>query len=330
LSEKFVPAFGMKNRHIQTLYSSFFRKIKQPKVEVERFTLSDGDFLEPYWHRSQNSSSTTPIVVLFHGLAGSYKSPYIQGIMIKLAEAGFNSVVMHFRSCSGVMNNLARSYHSGETEDAKEFIKSLKQRFPHAKIFGVGYSLGGNMLLKLLGEMGEDSLLQAAVSVSAPLKLDICADVINRGFSKIYQAHLIKDLNYALEQKYSKYDMKKLIGLDKQDIKNIKTFWEFDEIYTAPIHGFKSAQDYYDRCSSRQFLKFIRKETLIIHSEDDPFMDKSIIPNQDELSDYITMDITKNGGHVGFISGSFFNPSYWLEDKIVDFLNSYKDNRVKP
>jgi predicted alpha/beta-fold hydrolase len=320
----------MKNRHIQTLYSSFFRKIKQPKVEVERFTLSDGDFLEAYWHRSQNSSSTTPIVVLFHGLAGSYKSPYIQGIMIKLAEAGFNSVVMHFRSCSGVMNNLARSYHSGETGDAKEFIKSLKQRFPHAKIFGVGYSLGGNMLLKLLGEMGEDSLLQAAVSVSAPLKLDICADVINRGFSKIYQAHLIKDLNSALEQKYSKHDMKKLIGLDKQDIKNIKTFWEFDEIYTAPIHGFKSAQDYYDRCSSRQFLKFIRKETLIIHSEDDPFMDKSIIPNQDELSNYITMNITKNGGHVGFISGSFYNPSYWLEDKIVDFLNSYKDNRVKP
>lgn len=150
MSEKFKPAIGMKNRHIQTLYSSFFRKIKEPEVEVEKLILEDRDFLEIYWHKIKNPHAETPIVVLFHGLAGSYRSPYIQGVMNELSNAGFNSVLMHFRSCSGVMNNLPRSYHSGETADALYFIKSLKKRFPHAKISAVGYSLGGNMLLKLL------------------------------------------------------------------------------------------------------------------------------------------------------------------------------------
>jgi len=323
LSEKFQPAFGMGNRHIQTLYSSFFRKIKQPKIEVEKFILEDGDFLDAYWHKTDNSSSTTPIVVLFHGLAGSYKSPYIQGVMHQLSKAGFHSVLMHFRSCSGRMNNLPRSYHSGETGDALFFIHSIQKRFPNSKLFGVGYSLGGNMLLKLLGEMKNDSALSAAVSVSAPIQLDICADVIGKGFSKIYQNHLVKDLKKSLTQKYSQHDMKTLLNFDKQRVKHIKTFWEFDEVYTAPIHGFKSAQDYYTKCSSKQFLKDIVTPTLIIHSSDDPFMSTDIIPTDDEISPKTTLELYKNGGHVGFIGGTLLKPHYWLEERIVKFLKQF-------
>jgi len=321
---KFKPAFGMKNRHIQTLYSTFFKNTSQPKVDIEEFTLSDGDFIEPFWYKKPSPSK--PIVILFHGLslAGSYNSPYIKGIMKSLSKAGFNSVLMHFRSCSGRMNKLPRTYHSGETGDAKEFIKSVKQRFPHAKIFGVGYSLGGNMLLKLLGEETKYTLLDGAVSVSAPMQLDICANEINKGFSLFYQWHLIKALKKSLIQKYSLHDMKSLIGVDIKDVKKIKTFWEFDEVYVARVHGFNSAQDYYTKSSAKQYLKDISTPSLIIHALDDPFMNEKILPNKKEISPHIKLDISQHGGHVGFIGGTFLRPKYYLEDKIVTFLKELK------
>ena len=322
MSIKFTPAFGMKNRHIQTLYSSFFRKIKQPKYEIEKFILEDGDFLESYWYKINNPSADTPIVILFHGLTGSYKSPYIVGIMKALHAAGFHCVLMHFRSCSGKMNILPRSYHSGETGDALYFTNSVKKRFPQAKLYAVGYSLGGNMLLKLLGESKENSLFNAAVSVSAPLQLDVCANAINSGFSLLYQKTLMDGLKQSLSTKYNKHDMESLINFKQNNIKNLKTFWDFDEVYTAPIHGFKSAQDYYTKCSSKQFLKNISTPTLIIHSRDDPFMNESIIPTSNELSSHIKLEVYENGGHVAFIAGTFLKPKYWLETRVVDFFKS--------
>ena len=323
MSEKFTPSFSMRNQHIQTLYQTFFRKIKTPKFEIEKFILEDGDFLESYWHKTKNSQANTPIVIIFHGLAGSYDSPYIKGIMTTLALKGFNTVLMHFRGCSGKPNIFPKSYHSGETGDGLYFIKSLKKRFPKAKLFAVGYSLGGNMLLKLLGEEKENSLISAAVSISPPMQLDICADAINQGFSLIYQKRLVNDLNKALIKKYAVNDIESHIGITKEDVKKLKTFWDFDSAYTAPIHGFKSAQDYYTQCSSRQFLKDIHTPTLIIHSSDDPFMDKAMIPLENELSDYVTLELSKYGGHVGFIGGTFFKPDYWLEKRIVNYLTSF-------
>ena len=318
--DKFKPAFGLRNRHLQTLYSSFFRKPLSLEFDIEKFKLDDGDFVECYWHKRPQDGETKPIVVLFHGLAGSYKSPYIQGTMSKLAQNGFSSVLMHFRGCSGVQNSLPRSYHSGDSGDAIAWLTHLKQRFPHIKLFGIGYSLGGNMLLKLLGELKDSSPLSKAISISAPLQLDICAYKMNSGFSKFYQRHLLKDLNKSLEQKYNKHDMKSLINLDKKDVKNLKTFWEFDDVYTAPIHGFKSAKDYYTKCSSRQFLKEITTPTLIIHSKDDPFMTTEILPKPSELSSKIEIELFEHGGHVGFIGGNIFNPKYWLEDKIISYF----------
>jgi predicted alpha/beta-fold hydrolase len=179
------------------------------------------------------------------------------------------------------------------------------------------------MLLKLLGEKAKKAPLTAAVSVSAPLQLDICADAMNRGFSKFYQHILLKDLNLSLEKKFDKHDMKKFISIEKKDIKNLKTFWDFDEAYTAPVHGFKSAQDYYTKCSSRQFLKDIKIPTLIIHSKDDPFMTIDILPSQEELSKTIDFELCTHGGHVGFIGGTFFKPDYWLEKRVVTYFRSF-------
>lgn len=315
-----MPSFFMKNKHIQTLYSSFFRKTVQPALKVEKFILKDGDFLDAHWHLITNAKANTPIVVLFHGLTGSYKSPYIKGLMHQLSKNGFNSVLMHFRGCSGEMNNLPRSYHSGETADALYFTQSLQKKYPDAKLYGVGYSLGGNMLLKLLGETQENSPFTAAVSVSAPMQLDICADAINQGFSLFYQEHLMKGLRKSLKEKYTKHDMQSLINFHQKDIKNLKTFWDFDATYTAPVHGFESAQDYYTQCSAKQFLKDIHTKTLVIHSIDDPFMNEKILPSEQELSKNITLAVSKYGGHVGFIGGTLFQPKYWLDEKITQFI----------
>ncbi len=292
-------------------------------MEVEKFNLSDGDFLECYWYNKPKYNSNIPIVILFHGLAGSFKSPYIQGTMKKLAENGFASVLMHFRGCSGVENRLPRSYHSGESGDALEWINHVSSNFPNSKIFTIGYSLGGNMMLKLLGELGENSPITAAVSVSAPLQLDICANKMDKGFSKFYQHILLKDLNASLEKKYDTFDMDSHISLKKSEIKDLKTFWDFDGAYTAPIHGFKSAQDYYTKCSSKQFLKDIKTPTLIIHSSDDPFMTTEILPNENEVSKYITLEVSQHGGHVGFIEGTFFKPEFWLEKRVVNYFTAF-------
>jgi predicted alpha/beta-fold hydrolase len=240
--------------------------------------------------------------------------------MQTLSSHGYNSVIMHFRGCATQENLLPRSYHSGETGDALEFIQSLHAEFPQRKLYGIGYSLGANMLLKLLGEVKEKSLFTKVVAVSPPMQLDICARTMNRGFAKYYQYRLLKDLKSALDKKYDKHDMQALLNFKRSDIKKLNSFWKYDDVFTAPIHGFSSASDYYEKCSSKQFLKDITTPTLIIHSKDDPFMTPQVIPKDEELSDSIRLEVTQRGGHVGFIEGSFFKPSFWLEKKVIEFL----------
>ncbi|RUM69538.1 MAG: hydrolase [Sulfurovum sp.] len=315
----FKPPFTLKNRHLQTLYAPLFRKQNTPTVEIERFNLLDGDFVEAYWYKSK-PIDTRPIVTLFHGLAGSFASPYIQGVMKALDRKGFASVLMHFRGCSGKANLIPRSYHSGDTADAKAWIEYLSMNYKNSKLHAVGYSIGGNMLLKLLGEEKGKTPLLSAVSVSAPMDLDITAKRINQGFSKRYQKHLLDPLKETLLEKYKTFDMEKILNKSIDDVKNIKTIEEFDELYTAPINGFGTAKNYYKECSAKQFLKHIQIPTLIIHALDDPFMTPEILPTKEELSEYITMSISEHGGHVGFVNGTLLKPNYWLEEHIVKYL----------
>lgn len=319
---KFKAALGLKNRHLQTIYPALFRKNNPINFEIEMFKLSDGDFLECYWNKVTKQTTNAPVVILFHGLAGSYKSPYIIGLMNELNSSGFNSVLMHFRGCGDKENLLPRSYHSGESADTLEYIISLKEKYPHSKLYAVGFSLGANMLLKLLGEGHKNLPVQKAIAISAPMQLDICANQMNKGFSKFYQKMLVNNLNEALDKKYDKHRMSEHITLKRENIKKLKTFWDFDGAYTAPVHGFKSAQDYYNKCSSKQFLKHIVTPTLIIHAKDDPFMTQKILPNKNDLSKYTKLEIYENGGHVGFISGTLFKPKYWLDKRVVTFFNS--------
>jgi predicted alpha/beta-fold hydrolase len=322
---KFLPAWGLKNQHLQTLFAPIFRRPKRPHIEKEVFELEDGDFVDIFWHHAKPKiTSNKPIMILFHGLEGSFKSAYIQGMMNYFDAENYDTVIMHFRGCSGRINRLARAYHSGDSADALAWISYLNNKYPQAPLYAVGFSLGGNMLLKMVAEEGTHSVLKAAIAVSAPLQLDICATQMNSGFSKLYQYLLIKELKEKLSQRYIKHDIEKIISLSLQKVKKIKTFWEIDDYYTAPIHGFKSVDDYYSKCSAKQYLKNISIPTLIIHAKDDPFMTSEVIPTQKEVSNSVILEISDYGGHVGFISGSLFKPEYWLEKRIFMFINGNK------
>jgi len=321
---KFEPSFWLANNHLQTVYATLFRESIPLVTENEIFELSDGDFVECYWLDKPNPEEHKPIVVLFHGLEGSFQSPYIQGMMQTLQAHGYTCVLMHFRGCSGKKNRLPRSYHSGDTSDAKAWLTHLRATFSSSALYAVGYSLGANMLLKLLGEYGNQSPLQAAVAISAPMLLDNSADTINKGFARIYQRRLLNTLKSKLLEKYQQHDMEKLLGKTSAQVEQISTIREFDEIYTSKINGFAGAQDYYDKSSAKQYLGSITTQTLIIHALDDPFMTPAVLPNADEISAAIELEIHQHGGHVGFVTGRSFKPEYFLEQRVMAFLEQLK------
>ncbi len=308
----FRPAWWLPGPHLQTLYPSLFRPHKAPQLTRERIELPDGDFVDLDWTRQTDGM----IVLILHGLEGDINSHYINGIVYQLEQAGYRPVLMHFRGCSGRINRLARAYHSGETGDLAfivEHISKVTGSYPYA---AVGFSLGGNVLLKWLGESADKNPLQKAVAVSVPFRLHDAAKRLEHGVSKIYRQHLLVSLRKTYIEKF-----KILKSPLDVDVMQLKSFWDYDDKVTAPLHGFSGAQEYYDKCSSRQFLKNIKVPTRIIHASDDPFMFQSTAPANEELSRNIEFFLTDNGGHVGFVSGSSpLKLKYWSEDKIIEFV----------
>ena len=288
------------------------------KIELtaERLTLPDGDFIDLAWTKANSDK----IVIVLHGLEGSIDSSYARGMLAAINQKGWRGVFMHFRGCSGEHNLEDRSYHSGETGDFRFLVDTLRKRHPEATLSAVGYSLGGNALLKYLGEYEDDSQLKAAAAVSVPYTLSNSAAKLEKGFSRIYQRHL---LNRLVDKTLSKFRDRQA-PVDIANINKLNTFKSFDHHITAPIHGFKSGDDYYEQSSSRQYLNKITTPTLLIHSKDDPFMSVDAIPRQDELSESVKLELSNHGGHVGFVSGNVpWNAKYWLEQRIPEFLATY-------
>lgn len=320
----FKPAWWLKNAHLQTLYPSLLRKTPTPLLHRERLITPDNDFIDI----DICGTGTAPLIILLHGLTGSSQSSYIKGLQAALLQQGFRSVTLNFRGCSGEYNRLARCYHSGETEDIHFLYQTLRQREPTTPIGVVGFSLGGNVLLKWLGEQGNQISLFAAVAVSVPLVLSACATKLDKGFSKLYRVNLLRELkHYVLAKQqhlaqcgaYHEANKIKQLG----DLSTIQSFWQYDDRVVAPLHGFKNVHDYYQRSSSRQFLKSITLPTLIIQAYDDPFMTADVLPKSNELSPTIQLEITQRGGHVGFVTGSNpFKPVYWLDQRILAFLKA--------
>jgi uncharacterized protein len=322
----FKPAWWLNNAHLQTLYPALMRKMpSQSGMRRERLITPDNDFIDIDWCGNSNQA----LVILLHGLTGSSHSGYIKGLQIALSAEGFRSVALNFRGCSGEYNNSARCYHSGETEDIHFLYQTLRQRESDTPFAAVGFSLGGNVLLKWLGEQGNKLSLFAATAVSVPLVLSTCATKLDNGFSKIYRENLLLELKHHVlaKQRYLE-NLGKFQEAEKikqlGDLSGIKSFWQYDDRVVAKLHGFKNVQDYYQRSSSRQFLKSIAITTLLIQAIDDPFMTQEVLPGLDELSPSIHLEITQGGGHVGFIAGELpFRPVYWLEQRIPEFLKQH-------
>lgn len=318
IKSSFKPAKWAKNRHIQTIWPRFIQPRKNLQYTTERLNTPDGDFVDLAWSPSPNESKGT--VVIFHGLEGSIRSHYANDLMAFLYRQGWQVVLMHFRGCSGEPNKTTRTYHSGDTRDALFVLDYLKSKFSHQLMVGIGFSLGGNMLLKLLGEHPSQSWLNAACVISAPLKLVECSRSINQGFSRVYQRYLLASMRRTLLKKMQNIDYSTDLPLTEAHVKAISTFREFDDLVTAPLHGYEDAVDYYEKCSGYYFLRAVRTPTLVLHSKDDPFMNEHVIPEETDLSTSVTMELSEQGGHVGFMQGPPWKPVIWFHQRIADFL----------
>ena len=312
----FQPAWWCRGPHAQTLWARLVRQVPEIRFWRERLELPDGDFIDLDW--SEHGSG--PIVIVLHGLEGSSDSPYARGIMQAIERRGWRGVIMHFRGCSSEPNRLARSYHSGDTGDLSHFINTLRRREPRTPLATVGFSLGGNVLLKWLGKAGGAAPLRAAVAVSVPYVLRGAADRLNHGFSRLYQWQLLRSLRGTVVEKRRRIKL----PLNIQDLSTLKSFRDFDEYVTAPLHGFDGADHYYTVSSSRQYLKGITVPTLLLHARDDPFMTEKAIPGQNELSESVVLEVSTHGGHVGFVAGAWpWRARYWLEERIPAYLGQY-------
>ncbi|WP_407331582.1 hydrolase [Enterovibrio sp. 27052020O] len=317
MTENFEPMKWGRNPHVQTLLPRFVRRKALFEPIWQRIDTPDGDFLDLCWTEPPEQAQGKPVVILFHGLAGCFYSPYANGLLNAFKQQGWLGVMMHFRGCSGLINRQPRSYHSGETSDARFMLEYIRERFPDVPRVATGVSLGGNMLVRYLAEFNHDPLIHAGCVISPPLDLAACSSRIQLGFSKVYQAYLLRSMNRTLSRKLERHPE---IGHWKSGQKvKISTLYEFDKTVTAPLHAFESAEHYYQQCSGLDVLQNITTPLKVIHAKDDPFMTEAVIPTQ-PLPENIDYHLTEYGGHVGFVSGSLNAPEFWLEKEVPRWL----------
>lgn len=326
MSRSIVPAHyrpppGLANRHVQTLLPRLLPRRRLAR-DTEILNLPDGDFVELSWVSQSPSHDDAPLFILFHGLEGSFDSPYARELLAAAQQAGWRAVMMHFRGCGQAPNRLPRAYHSGDTADAYWVISQLARRYPHAIKVAAGVSLGANMLVKLVAEQGGDGLdLAGAIAICAPLDLAASADALNNGVARIYQRHLLRSLKRKVAAKMAKGPLP--IALSPHQLKELDSFWAYDNEVTAPLHGFSSASDYYRRASAGRLLGDIELPTLILHAADDPFMPGDLFERLPTPSDSVRVEISRNGGHVGFLEYRHGRLSSWLARRVSDQLQEW-------
>lgn len=310
----FRPAWWLPGPHLQTLWPSLARPRPRPPLTRRRVELPDGDFIDLAMGPTRG-----PRVVIVHGLEGGIDSHYAGSLIARLATEGFTPVFMHLRGSGPEPNRLPRSYHSGASDDLAAVLAALAGDPEGPVLAAVGFSLGGNLLLKYLGEQAAP-LLSRAVAVSVPFVLRDAMLRLSRGPSRIYQRHLMGRLRAGFRRKFADRTWPAALG-PRFDVEGIRDFNSFDDRITAPLNGFAGAFDYYQRCACRQFLAQIHTPTLIIHAQDDPFMYPETIPLVHELGPGVTLELARHGGHVGFIAGRWpGRPVYWLEERILRAL----------
>ncbi len=304
-----------------TMWGKFVRSRDLGDVQYERLSRGDGDEITL---ASANTANEGPILLLLHGLEGTMRSHYVPGIWAVAREQGWQPMLLLFRTCDGRMNRARRTYHSGETTDLDATVRWIVERFPRRPLGLVGVSLGGNVLLKWLGEKGDNlpAQIRAAMAVSTPFDLGASSKAIDSGFAKLYQWNFLRSLKQKASEKLSQYPE----VCTRESLQDVRTMWEFDDRFTAPLHGFADARDYYARSSSIRFLDRIRRPTLLLSAHDDPFYSSTVLDEVRAVAgdnESLELEFHAHGGHVGFVGGSPWQPTYYVETRAGTFLSQH-------
>ena len=314
-AEPFAPPRWLANRHAQTIWGAKCVAAPRPRLRRERWETPDGDFVDVDF---VDGPAGTPWVHMYHGLEGSSNSPYARTLMQRVAERGWRGSVFHFRGCSGEPNRLARAYHSGDSDEIDWSVRRIAQR-AGGPVFASGVSLGGNALAKWLGEQGAAAaaFVQAAVVISAPLDLMAAGDALDRGFARLYARHFLATLKRTALEKLERFP-----GIyDGARVRASRSLRDFDNVVTAPLHGFRDTDDYWTRASSRPHLSAVRVPTLVLNARDDPFLPEASLPDERDVSDAVKLEFPSRGGHVGFVSGPFPGNIEWLPQRVLHFFD---------
>lgn len=306
----------MQNPHAHTIYAALRGRFqKKPAYRRERWDTPDGDFVDVDF---LGSDENAPLVVLFHGLEGSSRSHYAVAFAREAVRRGWRFALPHFRGCSGEPNRLARAYHSGDSAEIGWMLERFRAQTRNATIFSAGVSLGGNALLKWLGESGTraGTIVQAAAAVSAPLDLRISGDALGDGFNMIYTRMFLRTMQAKGETKIARHPG----SFDAAAMRRSRTLREFDNVVTAPLHGFRDTDDYWSRASARPLLGGIVVPTLLINALDDPFVPPAALPDPALLPACVTAEFPAHGGHVGFVNGVFPGHLDWLPRRVLGYF----------
>ena len=318
--EPFRAARWLPNGHLQTIYAATLAPSSPPPaLRRARWQTPDDDFIDLDWLQPLARDSQSPLVVLFHGLEGGSDSHYARTLMRAVSTLDWHGVIVHFRGCSGEPNRLARAYHSGDSAEIEWILRRLRAQHPDGPLFALGVSLGGNVLLKWLGEYAATSAatVNAAAAVSAPIDLLAAGNALDQGFNRaVYTRNFLRTLK---AKSFAKLD--RFPGLfARMSVAHATTLRAFDDAVTAPLHGFRDAEDYWRRASSKPWLAHIRVPTLILNALDDPFLPSRALPQAHEVSHAVRLEYPAQGGHVGFVTGNFPGSIEWMPAHVLRFF----------
>ncbi|MGB7990509.1 MAG: hydrolase [Candidatus Methylophosphatis roskildensis] len=308
-----APAW-LANPHAQTIWPRALMGLL-PDYRRERWDTPDGDFIDLDW---VDGPPDAPLLVLFHGLEGSSGSHYSRSILRAAKAHGWAGVVPHFRGCSGEPNRLPRAYHSGDSDEIDWVLRRLHALDPHRSLYAAGISLGGNALAKWAGERREDAagVVRAIAAVCAPLDLAVAGRTLERGFNRVYTAYFLRSMRSGALAKLARFP-----GIaERQRILRARTLYEFDDAVTAPLHGFRGADDYWRRASAKPHLPGIRVPALLLNARNDPFLPAHALPAANQVSRFVVPEFPAHGGHVGFVSGRFPGQLDWLPRRLIAFF----------
>jgi predicted alpha/beta-fold hydrolase len=315
----YQPPRWLPNAHIQTIVPALLARVPQVTYRRERWNTPDGDFIELDW-LDPAGDACAPLLVLFHGLEGNSSSHYARTLMAAVAAQGWRGVVPHFRSCSGPINLAPRFYHLGDSAEMDWILRRLRASH-HGLLLVAGVSLGGNVLLRWLGERGEDAghIVDAAAAISAPVDPSVGGVALSSGFNLLYTRSFLRTLKRKALIKAQQYP-----GLfDVAAALEARDFHVFDNIVTAPLHGFKDVEDYWKRAASKPVLRDITVPTLLLNARNDPFLPAHALPAARDVSAAIELDQPEYGGHVGFMTGPFPGRIGWLAQRVLGYFQPY-------